>query len=239
LVEHATDAGVLAAAAPLPTSKDLREAWWGINDQHATGACVGWATADSVLRWHFTKANRLKTSDLLSPRFLWMAAKETDELVTPPTTFIEAEGTSLKAALDVARNFGSVFDNVLPFATGALYAGNAKSFYATAAQLKITSYFNLGSNLGDWRKWLAQNGPILVRLDVDSTWDNASQTAGKMAAYNPASTRGGHAVALVGYRPGEFIVRNSWGVTWGDKGFAYASDSYAQNAFVEAYGVAI
>jgi hypothetical protein len=168
-----------------------------------------------------------------------MAAKETDADATSPTTFIEKEGTSLKAALDVARKFGSVLDKVLPFATGALYAGDAKSFYATAAQLKITSYFNLGVNLGSWRQWLAQNGPILVRLDVDSTWDNAGQTAGKLAAYNPATRRGGHAVAIVGYKPGEFIVRNSWGDTWGDKGFAYASDSYAQSAFTEAYGVVV
>jgi hypothetical protein len=168
-----------------------------------------------------------------------MAAKETDEWPTPPTTFIEDEGTSLKAALDVARNYGAVRDRVLPFASGALYSGSAKSFYATAAQLKITSYFNLETNLADWRKWLAQNGPILVRLDVDTTWDAATQTSGKLVTYNPVGTRGGHAVALVGYRPGEFIVRNSWNTTWGDNGFAYASDTYAQAAFTEAYGVVV
>jgi C1A family cysteine protease len=33
-------------------------------------------------------------------------------------------------------------------------------------------------------------------------------------------------------------VRNSWGTDWGDKGFAYASLAYAQDAFTEAYGVA-
>jgi hypothetical protein len=30
-IENATDAGVLAAA-PIPTSKDLREVWWKIGD---------------------------------------------------------------------------------------------------------------------------------------------------------------------------------------------------------------
>ena len=236
--DNAADAGIVAAA-PLPPSKDLRATWWKINDQGSTGACVGWATADSVLRWHFVEANRIKNTELLSPRFTWMAAKETDEFSTRPTTFIEPEGTSLKAALDIARNFGAVRDKVLPFAGGVLYQGEAKSFYATAAQLKIASYFNLGRNLADWRAWLAQNGPILVRLDVDTTWDAATANAGKLVTYNPISTRGGHAVALVGYLPGEFIVRNSWGKTWGDKGFAYASDDYAQAAFTEAYGVSL
>lgn len=235
---NAAAAGILAAT-PLPASKDLRESWWKIDNQGSTGACVGFATALSLLRWHFTKAGRIRNTELLSPRFHWMASKETDEWPTPPTTFIEEEGTSLKAALDVARNYGAVLDSLLPFSSGKLYPGTAKSFYAIAAQLKIASYFNLGRDLAEWRKWLAQNGPVLVRLDVDSTWDGATQTGGKLITYNPVGTRGGHAVALVGYRPGEFIVRNSWDTTWGDKGFAYASDAYAQAAFTEAYGVTL
>jgi C1A family cysteine protease len=46
-------------------------------------------------------------------------------------------------------------------------------------------------------------------------------------------------VALVGHVDGGFIVRNSWGTGWGDKGFAYAADSYAQPAFTEAFGVTL
>lgn len=235
--ENAREADIVAAAPPIPASKDLREAWWKINDQGSTGSCVGWATADSVLRWHFVKAGRLVNTDLLSPRFVWMASKETDQLLTRPTTFIETEGTSLKAALDIARKFGVVRDATLPFASGKLYAGQAKTFYAIAALRKILGYFNLDRNLTEWRNWLATKGPILTRLDVDATWDAASANAGNLAEYQPDTTRGGHAVALVGYTPNTFIVRNSWGTGWGDKGFGYASLSYAQAAFTEAYGV--
>ena len=34
----------------LPASVDLREVWWKINDQASTGSCVGWGTADGLLR---------------------------------------------------------------------------------------------------------------------------------------------------------------------------------------------
>jgi len=240
-LEAAQDAGILGLPIPpIPTSKDLREpSWWKIGNQKLTGSCVGWATADSVLRWHFVKEGKIGQKEPLSPRFIWMASKETDEFMTRPTTFIETDGTSLKAALDIARKFGAVLDGTLPFSSGTLYQGYANTFYAIAARLKIASYFNLGRDLAKWRLWLALKGPILTRLNVDATWDNAASTNGNLDSYQPDTGRGGHAVALVGYTPTRFIVRNSWGTTWGDKGFGYASHAYATDAFTEAYGVVI
>lgn len=235
---NALAAGMVTAAA-IPSSKDLRETWWKIGDQGSTGSCVGWATADSVLRWHFVKEGSLDKADLLSTRFTWMASKETDEFTHRPTTFIEEDGTSLKAALDVSRKFGSVRDSVLPFGTGQLYQGDDRTFYAIAAQLKISAYINLGRNLQQWREWVARKGPILTRLDVDATWMQATSTAGKLEDYLPSTTLGGHAVALVGYTSTTFIIRNSWGTGWGDGGFAHASIGYAQDAFTESYGVTL
>jgi hypothetical protein len=238
--EHAVGAGVLAVVVPpIPASKDLRATWWDVGNQGATGSCVGWASTDGVLRWHFVKAGRLGQAEHLSPRFEWMAAKETDQYQTAPTTFIETEGTSLKAALDVARKYGTVRDSVLPFASGKLYPGDSKTFYATAAQLKIGMYFNLSGELDKWKAWIATTGPIVTRLDVDATWDHAAATKGNLDLYQPETTRGGHAVALVGYTVDRFIVRNSWGTSWGDRGFGYASMAYAQAAFIEAYGVTV
>ena len=75
--------------------------------------------------------------------------------------------------------------------------------------------------------------------ESDNAWMNAAATGGVLAAYDPLSAQGGHAVALVGYDQNRFIVRNSWGRSWGDNGFAYASNAYAAAAFTEAYGVTI
>jgi len=239
-MHNAQEAGLLTAARALPAGKDLRdETWWPVGDQGTTGSCVGWASAASVLRWHLVQAGKLPKADPLSPRFQWMAAKETDQFTSQPTTFIDSAGTSLKASLDVARKFGAVRLSDLDFASGSLYQGEVATFYAIASQYKIAAYFNLGDSLRDWRTWLANNGPILTRLDVDETWDKATQNQGKLTTYKPATTRGGHAVSLVGYTDKTFIVRNSWGTGWGDGGYAYASDAYAQKAFTEAYGVAV
>ena len=89
--------------------------------QEATGSCVGWAVADGVLRWHFTTAGRIAKGDKLSVRYLWMDAKERDEFTDRPTTFIEPDGTSIKAALDIVRNYGIVPEAALPFEPPVLY----------------------------------------------------------------------------------------------------------------------
>lgn len=228
-----------AASTVLQPSVDLRRPWWKIGDQGETGSCVGWATADSVLRWHFVEAGLIGQTDLLSVRYIWMAAKELDEFIKAPTTFIEPEGTSLKAALDVARKYGVVSDTALPFAGGTLFHDDANVFYALAARLKIASYFTLDRNLTSWRRWLANNGPILTRLNVDASWYGATASKPNLNVYQANTAEGGHAVAIVGYEDDHFIVRNSWGKQWGDKGYAYASDAYALAAFTEAYGVTL
>src|SRR5262245_3892599 len=73
-IQAATGAGAVAAQrAQIPTKVDLRDdKWWPIGNQENTGSCVGWATADGVLRWHFTTAGRIAKGDQLSVRYLWM-----------------------------------------------------------------------------------------------------------------------------------------------------------------------
>lgn len=236
--QDAVDSGSVSIGETLPPSVDLRERWWKINHQGSSGACVGFATAYGVLRWHYVKAGKITEKEIPSARFIWMANKETDELTSYPTTFLDTEGTQTKLALGIAQKYGCVLDDILPM-DGALCTLGRSAFYAMASRLRIASYHNLGTNLEDWRHWLAFGGPILTRLNVDRTWDKATETGGKLGVYRPDTVRGGHAVCIVGYTEDSFIIRNSWGIQWGDKGFAYASNDYTEAAFSEAYGAVL
>jgi hypothetical protein len=242
-IEHAIAANAITAPVPaLPAAVDLRQAWWNIGNQENTGSCVGWAAADGVARYHMVKAGKIAQPGLLSPRYVWMASKETDTITTYPTTFIESDGTMLKAAMDILRKFGAVPESMLPFhISTAMYLGSVNTFYATAATRRAASYFNLARDLNAWRNWLATHGPIMAGLSVDATWDNATATQGKLDTFQPNTVRGGHAVCIVGYTADKrFIVRNSWGTAWGDKGFAYASEAYINGAFfTESYGITV
>lgn len=240
--DSSVSSGAVTARAALPASVDLRAAWWKINDQESTGSCVGWATADGVVRWHMVQAGKLAKNTMLSPRHVWMASKETDSIRGIPETFIEQAGTMTKNAVRIARKFGVALEDDLPFHLATtMYAGQEATFYTRCATHRIASYHNLQKDLTTWKHWLAEQGPILVALLVDSSWDNAALNGGNIDTFDPQTVRGGHAVAAVGYRSdGRFIVRNSWGTTWGDQGFGYVSPSYiADSFFPEAYGVTI
>ena len=239
--QDAAMAGAFTAVRSPPASKDLRQEWWKVGDQGMTGSCVGWASTDGVMRYHLVTAGKLAKTERVSPRFVWMASKETDQFTQRPESFIEEAGTTLKAAMDICRKYGTVLEDVLPFNLKTLlFTGNTNEFYAAAAQRRAASYFNMGKNLNQWRTWLSSNGPILAGLNVDDTWNNASRTQGNLDVFQPTTVRGGHAICIVGYTADRFIVRNSWGTSWGDGGFAYATDAYIVAAFFnESYGITL
>jgi C1A family cysteine protease len=240
--QDAVASGALTAAGAIPPSVDLRAAWWAIDDQEDTGSCVGWATAEGVVRYHMVAASKLSKNQLLSPRFVWMGSKETDEYTIRPETFIESAGTSLKAAMDIVRQYGAVTMDLVPFHIATkMYSGDENTLYAAASQRKIAAYFNLSKDPTQWKTWLAAHGPILAGVSVDRSWDNATAIGGNIDNFQPNTVRGGHAIAIVGYTAaGSFIVRNSWGTAWGDRGFGYVTPTYvAAGFFNESYGVTV
>jgi C1A family cysteine protease len=240
--QDSVSAGALGAVAAPPPAVDLRGAWWPVGNQGNTGSCVGWATGDGLGRYHMVKAGRIPQNGKLSPRYMWMASKETDVFTARPQSFIEEAGTSLKAAVDIARKYGFALETQLPFKINTnMHVGSENAFYASCAQRRVASYFNLKRVLPNWKTWLASNGPILAGFAVDASWDAVTPANHNVDVFQPGTVRGGHAVAIVGYRTdGRFIVRNSWGDTWGDKGFCYVSPGYIQGAFFdESYGVTV
>ncbi len=226
--------------APPPGSVDLRRAWQAVPDQGHTASCVGWSVAES-LRWYLVEAGRLAPDQALSPRHIWMAAKETDQRTDYPSTFLEEDGTSLKAGLDVVRKFGAVLESELPW-QGGLVAGSPDDFNRSASGRKILSYFTLGddsvpdrtAHFDGWRRWLAHSGPVVILLALDK-----SIAAGRLETFDAASVTGSHAAALFGYGPDHFLLRSSWGAGWGDAGYARMSLDYAAQAVIESYGVIV
>ena len=223
--------------APLPASLDLRRPWHPIADQGETASCVGWAVADSCLRWQLVEAGRLDPGQRLSARYVWMSAKETDQREEYPSTFLEYDGTSLKAGLDVVRKWGVPLEEELAW-EGGLATIPPEQFNRSARRRKIMAYFNLqaGDRFVEWRKWLHQNGPVLVLIAQDTNFRTCS---GDLTTFAADTVNGSHAAALYGYTPESFLLRSSWGTDWGDEGYARLGLDYAAQAVIESYGVMV
>jgi hypothetical protein len=246
--EAAEACGHLRAVDP-PERVDLRADWYTVRDQGKTGSCVGWALADSVMWRQLVAAGRLAPEQRLSPRFMWMAAKEMRAKLTEvkgepawrPSTFLEQGMTDVKSALDVARLYGAALEDELPFDDG-LYEGAIDEFYASAAQRKVTHYYRLDPDedrdewLLHWRRWIDQHGPVLVVLKVDKQFVDGVHL---LDGYHPDSASFNHAAALAGYGPNGFLVRCSWGGGWGRDGYAVATESYLKQATIESYGIVV
>ena len=221
----------------LPDAVDLRRPWHPVGDQGETASCVGWAIADSCLRWQLVEAGRLDPGQRLSARYVWMSAKETDQREEYPSTFLEYDGTSLKAGLDVVRKWGVPLEEELAW-EGGLATIPPEQFNRSARRRKIMAYFNLqaGDRFVEWRKWLHQNGPVLVLIAQDSNFRTCS---GDLTTFAADTANGSHAAALYGYTPESFLLRSSWGTDWGDEGYARLSLDYAAQAVIESYGVMV
>jgi hypothetical protein len=245
----AVAAGHLRADEP-PAEIDLRAPWYTVGDQARTGSCIGWALADSVMWRQLVRARRIGEEQRLSPRFMWMAAKEmrtkqtevSGETPWQPTTFIEQGECDFKSALDVARTFGAALERDLPWEDG-LYPGPIEDFYASAAQRKITHYYRLDPEeetvaewFDHWRRWIDQHGPVLLAVGVDAHFKGGEPV---LEAFDAASVSAYHAAALVGYAPHGFLIRCSWGEGWGRDGYAVATEAYLEQATLESYGVVV
>jgi C1A family cysteine protease len=169
-----------------------------------------------------------------------MGSKE-DDVLWRPSSFIDSWGTYVKDALDFCRKYGAVNMSQWGGSSAKTYTGSYNTFYANASNMKIAAYWNLGgANPSGWKDWLANNGPVVVRFDMDRQFERVgtSQVV-TLDNFVPGSGKG-HAVCLVGYRlDGSFIVRNSWGKYWGDGGHVYVTENYARAAFDEAYGITL
>jgi C1A family cysteine protease len=81
---------------------------------------------------------------------------------------------------------------------------------------------------------LAAKWPIIIGFTVYDSFESAAVAAtGTVPMPNTASESvlGGHCVVIVGYDNSKkmFIVRNSWGTGWGDKGYCYFPEDYLLN----------
>jgi hypothetical protein len=89
--------------------------------------------------------------------------------------------------------------------------------------VRIPAYTHVG-NVSDQKKWLDTVGPLVCGMTVWTDffyYGSGVYHKQAMVGGNPNKIEGGHVMLVVGYDDGLncWIVKNSWGSSWGDSGF--------------------
>ena len=102
--------------------------------------------------------------------------------------------------------------------------------YELAQKCKVVGYARVAQDLSQFKACLKSGYPFVFGFAVLTSFQTAEVArTGKMVMPQPTDQQlGGHAVTAVGYDDFKqcFIVRNSWGEGWGDKGYFYMPYEY-------------
>lgn len=82
------------------------------------------------------------------------------------------------------------------------------------------SFYHSTKDVAAMKTWLARRGPLITTMSVYQDFQSFS---GQGIYHHVTGDRvGGHCVCVVGYDDNEkaWIIKNSWGSSWGDGGFA-------------------
>ncbi len=92
-------------------------------------------------------------------------------------------------------------------------------------------------DLKDLRKVLSAGYPVHIGMNTGEAFQKIGRDGVLDAAEQPSGDHGRHAMLVVGYIGNYFIIKNSWGEGWGDKGYFYVPKKVLADAEAELVAI--
>lgn len=207
-------------AAPAPvlnslTSKvDLTSQCPPVYDQGQLGSC----TANSIGAAFEFELLKQKLTDFMPSRlFIYYNERAIENTINSDS------GAQIRDGIKSIATQGVCPETSWPYNPSEFAVKPYQSCYTEALKNTATSYHRVARNLNQMKACLTDGYPFVIGFTVYSSFE--SQKVAQTGVLNmPAEDEtviGGHAVLIVGYddSSSRFIVRNSWGAGWGQKGY--------------------
>lgn len=207
----------------LPPRVDLRAGCSKVEHQETIGSC----TANAIIACvEYLEIKATKTWVDLSRLYLYYKEREMIGAVN------EDSGAYIRDGIKVLAKIGVPHEMTWPY---ILKRWNVKPSAAADKEAKqhlIKDYQRL-ITLNDMKSCLAAGFPFVFGFSVYESFESDEVAKSGLMPMPGATERmvGGHAVTAVGYdnERGCLIVRNSWGVGWGDNGHFYMPYEFVTN----------
>lgn len=211
----------------LPPSVDLRAKMPPVTDQGSLGSCSAHALC-AVLGYQ-------RSQFAPSPLFVYYNERLIEREVEEDSGALLADGvTSL-------RLYGACSETLCPYVVEDFAKPPSRECYVEALQHRIPSAHVLFGSAEAIKAELAAGTPVVVGISIYEHFE--SDECAKTGVVNMPdvleASLGGHAVLLCGYDDASmrWIVRNSWGPSWGQAGYFTLPYQYLQLYGSEAYSL--
>ena len=208
----------------LPEVIDLRQYMSSqIEFQGTIGSCVTNAIASAL---EYISRRSTGQNYRMSRLFLYYNARTYN---MPDSTIVNDSGCNIHHALESASKYGVCKEEDWPYLIENVNTKPSEEAYY-AANIRVEKFQSINPKLEDMLSCLSDGYPFIFGLKIFPSFDKSSgliqvPTKEELANINKS---GSHAMLCVGYnRKREyFVVRNSWGSSWGDKGYCYIPFDY-------------
>lgn len=190
-----------------------------IKDQGAVNSCVAHALSSMLEK----KYNKVFSTGLIYGY--------------RPMGYYQGEGMYTREALKTLQKIGDVKQELFPYNIEMVEAKNKVDenftlLEAEADDFRITAYARLNST-NEIKSWLyTKNTPVPFSILTD----NLKLDEHNIIQVPNVYPNSGHCMLIIGWNETGFIIQNSWGSSWGDKGTAVLPYEYE---IKEAWGITI
>lgn len=211
---------VLAA----PASIDLRALCPAVYDQGNLGSCVSNGTGGAI-QFYQNKTNA-EHKFMPSRLFMYYNTRVIENCVS------EDSGTTIRDCLVSVNKSGVCPEILWPYIESKFAVKPDTKCYTSAASHLVKVYTRIVLDLAQMKQCLVDGYPFIFGIDLVSSFYDVGSNGNVAAPTSRDSLLGGHCMMCVGYNDStqRFIVRNSWGTSWGDHGDCYIPYSYMTNA---------
>ena len=198
-------------ASPLPSKIDLREKCPPIQDQSSLGSCTANALAAA---FEFADETKFTPSRL----FIYFNERMLENSIDTDS------GAKISDGVRTLQKYGVCPETEWGYDISKFTVKPPKSAYMEALKHKAISVSNIAQNSHSMKSVLASGLVFVVGIAVYESFESeAVAKSGVVPLPNKKTENllGGHAVVVVGYDDDlkVWIMRNSWGVDWGQKGY--------------------